>query len=117
MLDGCGEFGRALYKKQGAMYLYSEHDATAIPGYHELWRRWPWLGEERAYRVLTCPACPPPTFWAVKMTTIIYHLNDRHRWTRPQIAEWLATIEPPEPLMLEDKRVQAPEQMENAVAV
>ncbi len=27
---------------------------------------------------------------------ILPHLNDDHRWTREQIADWVATIEPPE---------------------
>lgn len=28
---------------------------------------------------------------------IIVHLNNGHKWTRPRIAEWVATIEPSEP--------------------
>lgn len=38
-----------------------------------------------------CPTC----FWKIErpLRHLIPHLNDRHRWTREQIADWVATIE------------------------
>lgn len=41
-----------------------------------------------------CPACKWVGRQAVKHT--IVHLNDDHLWTREQIADWVATIEPQE---------------------
>lgn len=42
--------------------------------------------------------CPVPTCWLSGETdralAVIYHLNDHHQWTREQIADWIATIEP-----------------------
>jgi hypothetical protein len=34
-------------------------------------------------KVLTC-----------ELSTILFHLNDRHRWTRERIADWVESIEP-----------------------
>ena len=36
-----------------------------------------------------CPACRAPDC----LTHTISHLNDRHRWTREAIADWVQTIE------------------------
>jgi hypothetical protein len=38
----------------------------------------------------------PVTGTELKVTQIIAGLNDMHKWTRPQIAAWVATIEPQE---------------------
>lgn len=40
----------------------------------------------------SCPACTGHRIWA----STIVHLNDDHRWTREQIADWVQTIEPTE---------------------
>jgi hypothetical protein len=50
---------------------------------------WPWANKTRA----TCPACGESgdADWIIAM-----HLNDDHRWTREQIADWVATVEPRE---------------------
>jgi hypothetical protein len=40
-------------------------------------------------RGVPCPACPVDT----KGTNLIPHLNDEHRWTREQIADFVETIE------------------------
>jgi hypothetical protein len=49
-----------------------------------------------------------------RLTTIVVHLNDDHRWTREQIADWVATVEPadephaqPETLAAVDPGVQS----------
>lgn len=41
----------------------------------------------------TCPACGDATTYDSNLNTVA-HLNDDHRWTREQIADWVATIEP-----------------------
>jgi hypothetical protein len=48
---------------------------------------WPWTRKEAL-----CPVCDE----ARMNISIIWHLNDHHRWTRAQIAEWVATVEPNE---------------------
>jgi len=44
---------------------------------------------------VTCPATDGG--WICKqrqnLHCLIVHLNDRHRWTREQIADWVATVE------------------------
>jgi hypothetical protein len=46
-----------------------------------------------AMTVRSCPGCAytRPLAW------VIVHLNDDHRWTREQIAAWVATVEPADP--------------------
>jgi hypothetical protein len=39
---------------------------------------------------IRCPAC---IAHRVNAFSLIYHLNDEHRWTRERIASWVATIE------------------------
>lgn len=48
---------------------------------------WPWL---------LCPADCPVCGAIFDDTTamIAMHLNDKHRWSRERIADWVATIEP-----------------------
>jgi hypothetical protein len=41
------------------------------------------------YRVFVCPQCPD----ARGLSELIPHLNDKHRWTREQIAQFVETIE------------------------
>lgn len=46
-----------------------------------------------AHEVETCcPECEMPEYAAI----IVTHLNDFHRWTRERIADFVATVEPPE---------------------
>ena len=51
---------------------------------------WPWLGRLTNEKV-QCPACNEK-----HGLYIIPHLNNDHRWTREQIAEFVRTIEPQE---------------------
>lgn len=39
----------------------------------------------------TCPTCGPYVY--ARREEIIAHLNDRHRWTRERIADWVESIE------------------------
>lgn len=59
---------------------------------------WRWIRD----RVATCPACAADSRMWVEFDTIptiltvqpvIRHLNNEHRWTREQIADWVAVIE------------------------
>lgn len=43
-------------------------------------------------RTVNCPICKQ----AAPVAHAIVHLNDRHRWSRQQIADWVSTIEPTE---------------------
>lgn len=60
---------------------------------------WRWMT-----RLTACPACgatdyPVPTSFSTKRRDVqaaITHLNNEHRWTREQIADWIETIEPKE---------------------
>lgn len=44
----------------------------------------------------TAPLCPVCATAYEHVEFTITHLNDFHRWTREAIAEWVATIEPPQ---------------------
>lgn len=65
-------------------------EASAFGG---ITTEWPFVRE-----VSSCPAC----FGDVcsgrisSVVGIIWRLNDVHRWTRSQIADWVATVEPQE---------------------
>ena len=50
---------------------------------------WPWL---RTMVGRQCPACALDAC----PRKLIAHLNDDHKWTRERIADWVATVEPPE---------------------
>lgn len=39
---------------------------------------------------LVCPVCDIQ----LQQMVMVVHLNDRHRWTRERIADWVDTIEP-----------------------
>jgi hypothetical protein len=58
---------------------------------------WPWTRNGDARCPMLCAAWKrdwherPDCFRAV-----IAHLNDSHKWTREQIADWVATVEPAE---------------------
>ena len=54
---------------------------------------WPWAFLEKA----SCPLCKSKGY----VLTMITHLNDIHHWTRPRIAEWVATVEPVEQPLVE----------------
>jgi len=49
---------------------------------------WPWIA---SVRPVMCPACSEARGG---VDYVIFHLNDGHRWTRNQIADWVASIEP-----------------------
>jgi hypothetical protein len=49
---------------------------------------WPWTADMSV-------TCPNGDYHQI-VCSMIVHLNDGHRWTREQIADWVATIEPPD---------------------
>ena len=50
---------------------------------------WPWLRAP-----MKCPVCGQPE--VIVTLVISFHLNDKHLWTREEIADWVATVEPQE---------------------
>ena len=55
----------------------------------QLFTSWPWLNGGP----MDCPECGQST---AKYAVVSTHLNDKHKWTRERIAEWVATVEPAE---------------------
>jgi hypothetical protein len=61
---------------------------------YEIYPIWPFLETDAM-----CPKCNARRMVvgvAYNIAKVIVHLNADHKWTREQIAEWVATIEPPE---------------------
>lgn len=42
---------------------------------------------------IRCPACPQGTDRTRSVSEQIVHLNDEHRWTREQVADWLESLD------------------------
>jgi hypothetical protein len=82
---------RALFRDDGACALGAALLAVgpaSEQSIRSVFDRWPWASTVSA----NCPGCGRscPVFG------VITHLNDHHRWTREQIAGWVAGIEPAE---------------------
>lgn len=64
----------------------------------------------------TCPVCSR----SGPLSSLVFCLSDEHHWTREQIAEFIATVEPPEaPFAAETptlERAQTRDQRDGAVA-
>lgn len=56
--------------------------------YNDLQHRWPFLSEKA---IAPCGCLDRNR---ERTLCHVWHLNDGHRWTREQIADWIATIEP-----------------------
>ncbi len=76
--DGACALGAALL----AVGAVAERNARAV------FDRWPWASAVSA----SCPKCRRSSL----VIGVITHLNDNHRWSREQIALWVAAIEPSE---------------------
>lgn len=64
----------------------------------------------RAGEPLSVPACPCESCTPrgpQKLVNVVVHLNDAHRWTRGQVADWLETLDV-------DLTFQAPKEKEDA---
>lgn len=81
----------------GSCVLRAAADAVGIPDSHgvlnyaAIWRHFPQL--QQAGPGLVCPACGARE---CDLLTLLYHLNDHHRWTRERIADYVAALEPAE---------------------
>lgn len=64
--------------------------------------QWNWTADEQDQ----CPVCGLTRDVA---NIISEHLNDTHRWTRERIAEWVAAIEPQEPIAVQVNDVVQPQ--------
>jgi hypothetical protein len=71
----------------GALQAVGERQQYSVVG-----EVWPWT-EENDH--IICPLCKYPVP-AEQTVAVLFHLNDIHKWTRAQIAEWVASIEPRE---------------------
>jgi hypothetical protein len=81
-----------------------EAAVMAISG-RKVWQEsslhWPWIDQCKV-------SCPEPIdgisdcCYEHPYRKLVYHLNDTHRWPRERTAAWIATVEPQEPLLLED---------------
>jgi hypothetical protein len=56
---------------------------------------WPWVNDINDTLVNYC-YCPECGQTSSSITYLITHFNDRHRWSREKIADWVVTAEPPE---------------------
>jgi len=68
-----------------------------VTNYRALWKAWPWCATHKPQ--YSCPhaVCGLPS----PVWPLLFHLNDVHHWTRPEIAAWVATIEPQDAPLLE----------------
>lgn len=77
----------------GEGYLGMPHgiSSTILPS--KIYVQWPWATQG----TVECPICKEHGYKQVGLPYImVEHLNDLHGWTRPRIAEWVASIEPKE---------------------
>jgi hypothetical protein len=73
----------------GALQIIGRQPEDLMPAYRIFREAWPWTE-----KMTVCPVCQHERTDQIK--SIIWHLNDLHEWTRAQIAEWVASIEPRE---------------------
>lgn len=71
----------------GALQSIGKQTLDPDQDYSIIETEWPWVNGSFA-----CPECKQPN----RGHSVVWHLNDTHRWTRAQIAEWVSTIEPQE---------------------
>ena len=72
---------------QGNVISKEDHEMNP---YSRIRRTWPWVQDKVKHPVKGAYGNVLPAL------TAIYTLNDSYGWTRPQIAEWVASIEPQE---------------------
>jgi len=90
-LDGASCAQGAALEACGTPY---DDDFTAQLNFHfTVQLLWPWAGQREA----CCPVCDRQQ----SVKGIIAHLNNRsgHSWTREAIADWVATVEPADPVV------------------
>jgi len=62
--------------------------AAGAAGYFDVHQVPRWIAD--------CPAC---SVRGAMICSILAHLNDHHQWTREAIADWVATVEPADPVV------------------
>jgi hypothetical protein len=84
--DGSSEGHRAAINGERTCALVAAQRAVGHDGLS--WSRgWTWIND------YTRQACPQCGLVQLNAMIAILHLNDFHRWTREQIADWVETIE------------------------
>ena len=73
--------------REGDGTLCANQAAMVALGLVRIWQH------QTAYLPVGCPACECKGMLGAVVANC---LNDRHRWTREQIADWIATLEPQE---------------------
>lgn len=88
---GAGLTVSSQYKRpEGACALQAACLAMGLPK-----EKWPWLDTpESPWAWINNRNTSPVDGSQRRIMEIIWSLNDTHKWTRYQIAEWVATIEP-----------------------
>jgi hypothetical protein len=76
----------------GALQSIGKQPELREFGFSRVTEAWPWSERQRAY----CPACQDAAAQATLVRNVIWQLNDRHHWTRSQIADYVELIEPAE---------------------
>jgi hypothetical protein len=94
---------RALYSKEAPCAIGGALQVVGATQTHEtLAKIWPWVS-----RNTRCPGCDSTGDSSLRCEAlrrrefdltlnILWHLNDQHKWTRQQIADWVETVEPAE---------------------
>ena len=80
--------------------IRSSSDRVSVD-YGAMLDRFPILGTKH----LSGCACEHWNVTPEPLQDIIIHFNDRHQWTRERIADWVETIEPPEPVTVEEEPI------------
>lgn len=80
----------------GALQSVGRQSKTnSLSNYGRLLEIWPFARRN----ISNCPAsdcCDYRGLTLNHLETVLWHLNDVHAWTRQQIADWVATVEPQE---------------------
>lgn len=82
--DGRNKARSCALRAAGDAVGISDYLDSGALNYAALARRWP---------ILRCPVQHPLAAFADDVMSSIYHLNDKRRWTREQIADWVETLE------------------------
>lgn len=80
--------GRGTCAAGAALHAIGRLHARAATDYGQYWSVW------HKVQNAPCPACGTTSD---NRSKTIPHLNDEHRWTREQVADWVQTIECPAP--------------------
>ena len=82
-------FCELLNDKGGTCAIGAAGDAFGKISYTAIEKMYPFIIAERQPDCPMCGVCGS----RIDIEGIIFHLNDAHRWTREDIADWVETIE------------------------